>query len=139
MLYEHLQAGNSAEFAQEIAFPLATVFRMANTDEWLRQQVLRLVQQHGVSQKVLAAKMGLSAARLSRWLNKKDRNPVSVAALDGFYAYRERLRHDISTDDIDVATPKQKPMGDGHRRRPNVGAVPGDSNEPIAMKRQQKT
>jgi transcriptional regulator with XRE-family HTH domain len=84
---------------------------MGDTDEWLRQQVLRLVRQHGVSQKVLAAKMGLSTARLSRWLNKNDQHPVSVAALDGFQAYREHLRRDLSTDDIETDVTRQPKQG----------------------------
>ena len=88
---------------------------MADTDEWLRQQVLRLVRDHGVSQKVLAAKMGLSTARLSRWLNKKAQNPVSLDAFDGFQAYCEKLRRDLSHDHIEVdSTRKPKQVRETH-------------------------
>lgn len=64
---------------------------LVDTNESLRQRALRLVK-HGVSQKVLAAKMGMQASTFSRWLNQKDGiNPASVTALDGFNAYVREL------------------------------------------------
>lgn len=79
-------------YATVAAFPPQDVFVLlpsflVDTNESLRQRALRLVT-HGVSQKVLAGKMGMTPSTFSRWLNQKDGiNPVSVAALDGFNAY----------------------------------------------------
>ncbi len=64
---------------------------LVDTNESLRQRALRLVTR-GVSQKVLAGKMGMTPSTFSRWLNQKDGiNPASVTALDGFNAYVHEL------------------------------------------------
>lgn len=122
MLYKRLQLGNSAEFIREEVCALATVIRVADTDEWLRQQVLSLVRRHGISQKVLAGKMGMTGSTLSRWLHRKPGvRPPSVTALDGFYAYREELRRAVSDDLLDPkqqATPKAPPPALGEAQAP---------------------
>lgn len=62
-----------------------------DTNEALRQQALRLVK-HGVSQKVLGARMGMKESTFSRWLNGKPGvNPASVVALDGLAAFVKDL------------------------------------------------
>jgi transcriptional regulator with XRE-family HTH domain len=64
---------------------------LVDTNESLRQRALRLVA-HGVSQKVLAAKMEMAPSTFSKWLNQKDGiGPASVTALDGFNAYVHEL------------------------------------------------
>jgi transcriptional regulator with XRE-family HTH domain len=69
---------------------------VVNTNELLRRRASRLVAL-GVSQKVLAAKMGMQPATLSRWLNQKDGiGPVDVSALDGFNAYVLELSDALS-------------------------------------------
>ena len=66
-------------------------WRLMDTNEHLRQRVLRLIKA-GVSQKILAARMGMKESTFSRWLNKKEGiNPASVRALDGLEAYVQEL------------------------------------------------
>lgn len=79
-----------AEFAQLRAVGLLPSC-VVDTNEALRQRALRLITL-GCSQKVLAAKMGMQAATLSRWLNQKGIGPISVSALDGFNRYVEELQ-----------------------------------------------
>lgn len=59
-----------------------------DTNEAIRQRVLSLIDQ-GVSQKVLATKMGVSQTWLSRWVNQKGDRPLvlTVAAMDGLSRY----------------------------------------------------
>lgn len=60
---------------------------MVDTNEWLRQRVWRFVKL-GVSQKTLAAKMGMAASTLSKWLNRAEEiGPATLPALDGFHAF----------------------------------------------------
>jgi hypothetical protein len=54
-----------------------------DTNEAIRQRVLRLLD-HGVSQKVLSKKMGLSQTWFSRWVNQKQDLVIPVSAMDGF-------------------------------------------------------
>jgi transcriptional regulator with XRE-family HTH domain len=61
-----------------------------DTNEAIRQRVSRLVDL-GVSQKVLAKKMGLTETRFSRWLNQKRDVDIPVSAMDGFIAYIDEL------------------------------------------------
>ncbi len=64
---------------------------MVDTNELLRQRAKRLVAR-GVSQKVLAAKMGMPPSSLSKWLHAKEGiGPATVTALDGFNAYVREL------------------------------------------------
>lgn len=73
---------------------------VVDTNESLRQRALRLIT-HGVSQKVLAGKMGMKPSTFSRWLNQKAGiNPASVTALDGFNAYVHELNVALSEDVI---------------------------------------
>ncbi len=73
------------------ALPLLPSFPV-DTNKSLRQRALRLVK-HGVSQKVLAGKMGMQPSTFSRWLRQKDGiGPASVVALDGFNAYIQELK-----------------------------------------------
>lgn len=98
----------------------------------LRQRVVRLIK-HGVSQKVLAAKMGMRPSTFSRWLNKKPgMNPATVLALDGFNAYVQELINALA--DAEPA-PRAAPLRDAERERkpdraaaaptaPQIGAQP---------------
>jgi len=73
---------------------------VVDTNETLRQRALRLINL-GCSQKIMAGKMGMQPATLSRWINQKDGiGPVSVAALDGFNAYVDELREALT--DVDT-------------------------------------
>lgn len=67
-----------------------------DTNERIRQQVSRLVDK-GVSQKMLAKKMGMTETKFSRWLNQKTTPPIvlSVAAMDGFGRYVTELSEAI--------------------------------------------
>lgn len=120
-----------------------------DTNESLRQRALRLITL-GCSQKILAAKMGMQASTLSRWLNQKeDVAPVSVTALDGFNAYVAELRAALVEDPIsspgvsELNTPTGKPArasgqadghtlaepaGDGHRHPIPSAPVPRRGN-----------
>ena len=89
------------DLALQDAFVLLPSF-LVDTNESLRQRALRLIA-HGVSQKVLAGKMGMTPSTFSRWLNqKKGINPASVTALDGFNAYVLELTGVLQR--VDVAT-----------------------------------
>lgn len=82
---------------------------VVGTNESLRKRALRLVK-HGVSQKVLAGKMGMAPSTFSKWLNQKHGiGPASVTALDGFNAYVQELT-DAIVDDQPEATrrPEQR-------------------------------
>jgi transcriptional regulator with XRE-family HTH domain len=93
---------------------------VVDTNESLRQRALRLVT-HGVSQKVLAGKMGMTPSTFSRWLNQKDGiNPASVAALDGFNAYV----HELNTALTDSA---DRGSGQAPHDEHTPPAVPGAS------------
>lgn len=73
---------------------------MVDTNETLRQRVLRLVAL-GCSQKILASKMGMVPATFSRWLNQKAGiSPARTSALDGFNAYVQELREALSDTDV---------------------------------------
>lgn len=65
-----------------------------DTNDAIRQRVSRLIDL-GVSQKVLAKKMGLSETRFSRWLNQKRDVVIPVSAMDGFIAYLDELAEAI--------------------------------------------
>lgn len=59
---------------------------------------MRLVK-HGVSQKVLAGKMGMAPSTFSKWLNQKHGiGPASVTALDGFNTYVQELMSALSEE-----------------------------------------
>src|SRR4051794_27270926 len=64
---------------------------VVDTNERLRQRALRLITA-GISQKVLAAKMGMAPSTFSKWLNQKQGiGPASVTALDGLNAYCQEI------------------------------------------------
>lgn len=64
----------------------------------LKAKVVRLVNQFGVTQKFLAARMGLTEAMLSRWLNDDQPEPrIPLAALDGFERYERDLMKALTT------------------------------------------
>jgi len=88
----------------------------------LRQRVLRLIK-HGVSQKVLAAKMGMMPSTFSRWLNKKPgMNPASLLALDGFNAYVQELSDALSDSE---PTSRPAPLREQERdRKPDHASAP---------------
>jgi predicted transcriptional regulator len=65
-----------------------------DTNEAIRQRVSRLIDL-GVSQKVLAKKMGLTETKFSRWVNQKRDVVIPVSALDGFVAYLDELAEAI--------------------------------------------
>lgn len=87
------------------------------TEHLVRQRILRLTDK-GVSQKVIAARMGISTSKLSRWLGRnKPRKgksarttpqpeppPLSVPAMDGFDLYRRELLYALLVDDEAVSS-----------------------------------
>lgn len=64
---------------------------LMDTNTHLRKRALALVK-IGVSQKVLAGRMGMSPAHFSKWVNHKTTAAVSTVALDGLTAYEKELR-----------------------------------------------
>jgi hypothetical protein len=101
------------------------------TNETIRGDVARLIDL-GVSQKVLAQRMGVTESWFSRWLNQKKSSPqiISVAALDGFATYLHELAAAIaqagqhSSDAIDQVahagrrpTPALPPPPAGRKRK----------------------
>lgn len=66
------------------------------TNVALRIYAWRLTQL-GIVQKVLAASMGMSETKFSRWL-KQEGPPASVKALDGLRAFRDKLREETLFD-----------------------------------------
>jgi hypothetical protein len=71
---------------------VAVIVAAMDTNDALRQHALLLINQVGISQKVLAARMKLSEAQFSRWVRQDRPIVVSVAALDGFRRYLDELR-----------------------------------------------
>lgn len=59
------------------------------TKDALRKRILRLTKL-GVTQKAIAARMGMSEAALSRWMNDHAAR-ISTDALDGFNAFASEL------------------------------------------------
>lgn len=72
-----------------------------DTNAALRKRAFRLVNRLGISQKVLASKMGMPTSTFSKWLNRKGVGPVPVTALDGLNAYLGELREEL---DLDMTT-----------------------------------
>jgi transcriptional regulator with XRE-family HTH domain len=68
------------------------------TNDRLRKRALRLVDDFGINQKVLAARMGMSPGAFSKWLREKVDSPVSVHALDGLHAYEGELASVLADD-----------------------------------------
>lgn len=128
--------GISDNQTPEARFPLLSSV-VLNTNELLRQRALRLVA-HGISQKVLAAKMGMQASTFSRWLNQKDSiGPISVTALDGFNAYLGELA-DLVTDkgvSIDQIRQSTAPAPRGHVKR----LVPSEAAEKKGRRTKRQT
>lgn len=92
-----------------------------DTNERLRTQARRLIDL-GVSQKILAARMGMTPSTFSKWLNAKPGiSPASVVALDGLNAFIAELREEAQRAD---ATAEGRFQGD--RRRENLGPPPGE-------------
>lgn len=86
------------------------------TDEALRQRTLRLINNYGVSQKVLAARMGMSESRFSRWLNKKTgARAITVVEMDGLERYVLELEESLRSD---------KGSADGSRKETNRPHTP---------------
>jgi hypothetical protein len=89
-LQNHLHTQNTASFGKNQCRPTGIVDGM-DTNERLRQRALRLIKS-GVSQKVLAGRMGLSESTFSRWLNRVEHaRPIPITALDGFETYTNEL------------------------------------------------
>lgn len=66
---------------------------LMTTNRALRQHVRALVK-HGVSQKMLAAEMGLSETKFSRWLNGEEgakAKPLDVDAMDRLREFERKL------------------------------------------------
>jgi transcriptional regulator with XRE-family HTH domain len=83
----------------------AVIVAVLDTNERLRQRALRLIA-HGVSQKVLAGKMGMKPPTFSKWLNQKGGvNPPSVNALDGIDQYVRELTQALEEE------PMRQPAG----------------------------
>jgi hypothetical protein len=84
---------------------------------------LRLVT-HGVSQKVLAAKMDMAPSTFSKWVNQKAGiSPASTVALDGFHAYVQELLEALAWDPADPnrhtqASGSHTPSAPAARSRP---------------------
>lgn len=70
--------------------PTGLLLSLYGYNERLRTQARRLVEK-GVTQKVLAEKMGMPTSSFSKWLNGKLHREVSVRALDGLEAYMKEL------------------------------------------------
>lgn len=70
-------------------------FCLMDTNAALRKRAFRLVNRLGISQKVLASKMGMPTSTFSKWLNRKGVGPVPVTALDGLNAYLGELREEL--------------------------------------------
>jgi hypothetical protein len=81
---------------------------MLSEDE-LRQELLRLISRYGISQKVLAAHMGLSETWLSRWLGKEPTRPISLRAVSGFEQYLRELYSAIARQLYQVAPTREEP------------------------------
>jgi transcriptional regulator with XRE-family HTH domain len=92
---------------------------LVDTNESLRQRALRLVT-HGVSQKVLAGKMGMTPSTFSRWLNQREGiNPASVTALDGFNAFVHELSAVLFETDLDSI--RQPGVSESRNSEPAAG------------------
>lgn len=65
---------------------LATVLASVAMDreQLLRQRITHLINHLGVSQKVLAARLGVSAPAFNRWLHKKNSKPLGIPVLDRY-------------------------------------------------------
>lgn len=116
LLYQLVITGNWVGLPRENEYALATVGRVSDTNELLRQRALRLVAR-GVSQKVLAARMGMQPSTFSRWLNQKHGITVRVAALDGLNAYLRELTEAIQGEPNATADAIRRPS-DPKRARP---------------------
>jgi transcriptional regulator with XRE-family HTH domain len=78
------------------------------TDERIRRKVQELLD-HGIDQKTLAAKMGISDSTLSRWLDPKSpTKPLRLTALDGLSKYLRELRQAGGL----LSAPRQKDVTD---------------------------
>jgi len=60
------------------------------TEDALRKRIARLVEL-GVTQKSLAATMGVSETWLSRWINKTNESHITVDAMDRFNRFAAAL------------------------------------------------
>jgi hypothetical protein len=89
------------------------------TNEAVRQRALQLIDL-GLTQKVLAEKMGVTETWFSRWLNQKTSPPlvITVEAKDRFERFVEELRS--ATD---------QPPGGSDVSKPSSRSGPGDSSE----------
>jgi transcriptional regulator with XRE-family HTH domain len=77
-----------------------------STNEAIRQRVSRLIDL-GVSQKVLAKKMGLTETWFSRWVNQKQELVIPVSALDGFAKYLHELSEAVRSAEDESRVPKK--------------------------------
>jgi transcriptional regulator with XRE-family HTH domain len=101
-----------------------------DTNEALRQQALRLVKL-GVSQKIVAAKMGMAPSTFSKWLNRKSGiGPASVVALDRFNRYLQELSSALDS------TVLQADVSSSHTATPVMAGTPekqvGMNGRPLA-------
>lgn len=94
-----------------------------DTNEAIRKQVVRLIDQ-GISQKVLAKKMGVSPTWLSRWVNQKRDRPLvlKVAAMDGLARYVAELTDALK--EPGVAATSVSSVGDAVKIREGGAAAP---------------
>ena len=81
--------GIANQFAQIVPQPRVSLGQMGTKDV-LRARAQRLLDQ-GVTQKKIAAKMGVARAAFNRWIHGEDAR-ISVDALDAFNAFVRELR-----------------------------------------------
>jgi transcriptional regulator with XRE-family HTH domain len=90
-----------------------------DTNGRLRKRAARLVNA-GVSQKVLAAKMGMTPSTFSKWLNQKGGiGPASVVSLDGLNEYAKELATAALTEE-NLQEPRAN-KGGGQRKKEQAG------------------
>jgi len=92
------------------------------TNDRVRQRIVRLVTRHGISHKVLAARMGMRPSTFSKWLNQKQHTPISVAAMDGFEAYVQALLADLQGEVTETAPITQEPEPPKQRKERRAAA-----------------
>lgn len=95
------------------------------TKDALRDRVRRLLEL-GVTQKQIAAKMGIARAAFNRWVHGEDAR-ISVDALDAFNAYVQELAAalDLETQRADAsATAGSLQRSDSGRRVVDLGHGP---------------
>ena len=88
------------------------------SEDAVRRAITRLVAL-GVTQKAIAAKLGVSDTWLSRWLKKEATAALRVPAMDRFYAYVNEIA--ALTQDIEQARTGSGPSPPVSERRTAKG------------------